>query len=363
MSWEVKIFHTSEPDFTLWKSYYDRLNQKGVYHSPEYIKVLEGHYQNDAELFVFGNEDNFIYYPYFKRSLDGLPFSERCDIDLTQYYDLVSSWYYGGPVVCLCDPEDKPDGSLLMEFLESFRQYCQRSQIVSEFIRFDPNIKNYLYFQDNLPIKYNRETIYVDLTLSEEDIWAGYKGRCRTAIKKGQQYPVEVAVARPSDFLHEFYIIYDSEMTRKNAPSHYLFSKQFFKDLMNALQEKVVLFAVTYDKKMIGGTICLIDKSGIAYDYLTATLPDYWEYQVNNLLFHEVILWCRKSGVHTYDFHGGRDSVAFFKASFSSSRRNFYVSQIIHAPGVYDLLVSAMHRYCDEGSTTFFPEYRTKDTN
>lgn len=253
--------------------------------------------------------------------------------------------------------------SLARGFVESFGDYCRDNHIVSEFVRFDPNIESHEDFLNTLPIKFNRETIYVDLTLSESEIWSGYRGRCRTAIRKGEKYPVEVFEVEAVEFVEVFSPIYQAEMMRKSAPSHYLFSRDFFAKLMGSLKESTVAFIVSYDGKPVGGTICLIEKEGVAYDYLTATNPDYWKYQVNNLLLHEVILWCKKAGAVVYDFHGGRDSVAFFKASFSSLRRCFYVAGVVHNREMYDRLIVVKERLGFERTQGYFPEYRVKETN
>lgn len=363
MSSTVQILHTSEPEFTLWKHYFHRLEQKGIYHSPEYIKILEKYFQDEAELFIFEDERSFVYYPYLRRRLDKLPFAERFDLDLTQYLDIVSSWYYGGPIISTNRREKDSDKFLIKCYLDCFRDYCQSSHIISEFIRFDPNIRNYEYFYNHLPVKFNRETVYIDLNQSETEIWAQYKGRCRTAIRKGEKYPIHIQVVKSDDFLDNFAEIYHNEMIKKNAPSHYLFPKKFFQDLFSTLQERAILFIVMHDQKPVGGSICLIEPAGVAYDYLTATLPDYWKFQINNLLMHEVILWCKNAGAKIYDFHGGRDGVTFFKASFSRLRRSFAVSKIIHNQQIYNLLVSAKQRFCPGDSVDFFPSYRSKDTN
>lgn len=363
MTWQATILHTSGPDFTQWKSYYDRLEQKGVYHSPEYIKFMGKYHQYEAELFIYGDEDNFVYYPYFKRRLDDLPFANKSNIELSKYYDIKSSWYYGGPICSIVSQQEHLARSLSRSYFNCFADYCQSSQIISEFIRFDPNLKNYLFVFNKYPLKVNRETVYVDLSLSEENLWEQYVCRCRTAIRKGRKFPVNVKRLQPEEFLNVFPDIYHQEMVRKKAPSHYFFSKVFFKDLINSLQEKAVLFVVTYEQKIVGGTISLFEEGGVAYDYLTATLPEYWKYQVNNMLFHEVILWCKKSGALIYDFHGGRSGVAFFKESFSPLRGSFYIAEITYNKQLYEKLVLLRKELEGDMPNGYFPEYRTKDTN
>jgi len=363
MSASVQILQTAGSDRQVWMDYYGRLDQRGIYHSPDYISILEKHYNDKAELFIYEENGSFIYYPYFRRKLDKIPLSDKCDLDLAELYDIASSWYYGGPIVSSCEVKRATDCLLIENFISCFHDYCRDTRIVSEFIRFDPNIKNYEYFQNHLPVKFNRETIYVDLTQSEGEIWAQYTGRCRTAIRKGKTYPIQIKAVNSDDFLDHFSEIYHNEMIRKSAPSHYLFPKKFFHNLFATLKDRAMLFIVMHDQIPVGGSICLIEPSGVAYDYLTATLSDYWKFQINNILMHEVILWCKKAGAKIYDFHGGRKSVAFFKTAFSSLCRHFHVAEVIHDNELYGLLTECKRQSFGNDSSNFFPEYRNKNTN
>ena len=57
-----------------------------------------------------------------------------------------------------------------------FSKYCKDTGIVSEFIRFDPNLNNHTYFNDLMPITQNRHTVFIDLKQSKEDIWKNILG-------------------------------------------------------------------------------------------------------------------------------------------------------------------------------------------
>ncbi len=361
---KTTILDLSPGRIGLWREFYERLARKTVYQSPDYIRALALHLGGRAELFIHGADDHFIYYPYFKRSLAGLPFAKTCGLDLSKHHDIVSSWYYGGPEFSTGDAGGASMREKRMsDFRERFHRYCTGARIVSEFVRFDPNLKNHACFGGHRSVMYNRETVYVDLTLSDEEIWKGYKGRCRTAVRKGREHPTEVVLLDPSDFIDPFYDMYRAEMIRKNAHGHYRFPKAFFEGLVEGLGEGALLFGLFFDGRFIGGTICLIDRFGVAYDYLTATAPEYWKYQINNILFHRVILRCKRAGARIYDFHGGRDGVAFFKQSFSSSRGIFYVGEFIHDDRMYDLLTSAKNKGRPAPPSGFFPAYRPQDNN
>ncbi|MFC1812820.1 GNAT family N-acetyltransferase [Thermodesulfobacteriota bacterium] len=359
MNWTVKTLHTSEPDFALWKNYYSRLEQKGIYHSPEYIRCLEKHYQDEAELFVFGNEKEYLYYPYFRRRLDKLPFSENCAINLSDHFDIISSWYYGGPL-----PSNSRLNKLIFkEFIQVFSDFSRQERFVSEFIRFDPYLQNHSNFTELLPVSKNRESIYVDLRLPEDRIWVNMEGRARTAIRKAKKLGVKVYVSDDINDVTHFYKIYNAEMERKMAPGHYLFSQEFIMDLFKTLGSKIALICAIIDDVIISGGVFVCEAGEAAHYYLMATDQNYIRYQANNLILHEAIRYFKKKKLKIFDFQGGREGVYKFKKSFSKNRISFFTCGIIHNLPITKKLVDYKNAHSSGLKDAFFPEYRIKNTN
>jgi hypothetical protein len=359
MNWTTTILHTAAPDINLWEEYYSRIEEKGIYHSPHYIRCLEKHYQDKAELFIFGNEQEFIYYPYFIRQLDKLPFASACDIDLSIYFDIVSSWYYGGPLV-----SGKRVGRLLLnEVTKAFSAYSHQQRFVSEFIRFDPNIRNHLYFVNSLPISENRKSVYVDLRLTEEQIWDNVEGRARTAIRKAKKLGVQVHISNEVKDIVKFSKIYAAEMERKKAPKHYLFGEPFVGELFNTLAGKIKLIWAGVDDIFISGGIFVYDMDETVHYYLMATNYDYFQYQANNLILYEAMLYFKKKGARIFDLQGGREGVYNFKKSFSKTWTIFYTCGVIHDISIYEHLVRCSKQFSRVVKDGFFPAYRQKSTN
>lgn len=355
------VLETGRADqMAAWQGFYNRLAHGGIYHHPEYIAALERLYGTPARCLVFGDDHGFVYYPFFLRPLDQLPLVNDGRLDLRGYCDIVSSWYYGGP---LWGGSDRPDPKVMEGFALAFDAFCHNTGIISEFVRFDPNVGNHRLVEGAWPVRFKWETVYVDLTQGPEAIWNGYQGRCRTAVRKAQKAGVSAQAVSPEAFLDAFIAIYNEEMDRKDAPVHYLFPRSFFEDLFRALKDKAVLFMVFVGDEVAGGSICLWEPGATAFDYLTATRPRFWPLQINNLLLHEVIAWCARSGARRYDFHGGRQGVTFFKASFSDLRGNFHVAEVVRDAGLYDQLTRAATARGGTADPSFFPAYRAKDTN
>lgn len=355
MNWSVKILHTAEKDFDKWKDYYKRLDKKGIYHSPEYIKFLEKHYDDEAELFVYGDEENFVYYPYFKRRLDKLSFADKYDSNLSELYDIISSWYYGGPLFSSSNQSYHKE--LARNFVDSFHRYCMDINVISEFIRFDPNLENHLTFNDLLEVKQNRHTVYVNLNKGKEEIWRDLKGSNRRNINNARKAGVEIVESRSEVDIKLFAEIYNEEMLRKGAPSHLFFSIDFFVHLLKGLSSGFSLLKIEYNNKVIGGFIIAYGDN-MAHHFLSASLPEYWRYRVNNLLFYEAVLWAWNANLSTFDFQGGRTNVLRFKENFSSLRKTFYTASVIYNNDIYNELCGIGKEVSSLEGRNSFPEYR-----
>ena len=355
------VYSSADEDLRFWDHYFGKLDDKGIYHAPRYIKVLESYVGHAAELFVYEDETGFVYYPYFKRDMADLPFMHgREDLVAHPLYDIVSSWYYGGPLIH-CRVPDQSD-RLVDSFIQCFHEYCQKNGIICEFIRFDPNLENFEFFHQKLPFQSNRETVYVDLQRSPQEIWKGVSNRSRTYIRKAKTNGVSV---EPSDLLSDmdaFCTIYCSEMDRKSAMGHYRFDRPFFHKLQDRLRGNLCLLVAKLEGEIIGGILCLYDDTTV-YDFLMASLPDYLDTQVNKLLMYEAICWAKEDRFHSFDLQGGREGVFKFKRIFSPLRRTFYTASIVHDAEWYQKLCISAEEHGSLGDGSYFPAYRQRASN
>lgn len=344
------VLTSDESEMDQWWEYFDRLGSSGIYHSPDYIKFLEKNFYKDsrAELVIYGNMDKFVYYPYFKRSLSALHLNSKCS-NFDTYHDVISSWYYGGPI-----SNDSSDEKMMKSFLREYRSHCCDSNVVSEFIRFDPLVGDIRYLKDLVRQDLYTETVYVDLQKTDEEIWSDFEGRNRTSIRKAQKNGIEIVKDESETNIKTFTKIYQSEMKRKKASSRFWFESDFFLKMKNKLGDKFNLFLIKYKEEFIGGGICL-RQAGVAHDFLAASYSKYWKYQPNNLLLYEQIKWCQQHGDRIYDLQGGRPDVFNFKAAFSKNRGRFTTASIIYNQQIYDELVKASPITTDG----FFPLYRS----
>jgi len=357
MDFETSTFTTD--DLEAWYDYFDRIDHAGAYHDPTYIRLMESFEQGGerAELFLLDAGSEFVYYPYLVRSLNGLPFADESSVDLDEYGDVVSSWYYGGPLVS----SGTEDAEALAEaFATAFGDYCAEAGIVAEFVRFDPNLGNHETFAC-LGTTFERETVPVELDVSVETLWEGFERRNRNAIRQGQDSGIVVEPTRDPEAIKAFYCIYTDAMEAVDASSHYRFPLSFFTTLLD--DEDLATFLVaTYEEAVIGGHVVVHDDI-VAHDYLRASDPEYWDMRVNNLLCYTSLMEMRDRELEVFDFQGGRPGVFRFKKGFSPDRREFHVGTRIHLPEVYDRLTEDAERTGFDTSEGYFPAYRVTKSN
>ena len=176
--------------------------KRDIFSHPEYLKLFAEFENNEVIYFYYGNENNFIIIPYFKRKIK----------NTENKFDLVSPWYYGGPVHNFNDDELLKKN--VIEFKEKLNEYCMNNNIITQFQRLNPLLKNYKLYQDDPNLFHDRKIVYVDLTKDIESIKKEYTRHTRKNLNKAKNN--ELKVYSDSNF-SKFNEIYDKSMQRKNA--------------------------------------------------------------------------------------------------------------------------------------------------
>jgi serine/alanine adding enzyme len=350
MAWEFRVFLLTELDS--WKSYYHLLPQTSVYHSPDYIKFLSRYMGFcGAELTLYGDGENFVYHPYLLQGVNDWPKLVESSRG-NKYYDIISSWYYGGPLVLSNLPEVDTK-ALLATFSARFTDYCRERGIVSEFVRFDANFKNHRFLEGLYEVSYNRETVYADLSKSAAQLDKEMHASVHRNIRKALASGLVLAEEGGEGPLREFFWVYDEEMVRKNAPPHLRFPEEFFVDISRH-PEMFRLLTIRQNGNFIGGFI-ICESEHHAFHYLSASRYNFWELRPNDMLFREAILSSQRYGRRIFDFQGGRAGVYKFKTKFTNTRGEFYIAKKVHHPEVFQHLCAAAG-LTEAGRS--FPPYR-----
>lgn len=316
------------------------LSLMDVYATPEYLKLFEDYLGWEATYFFYEDYENKVLVPFFKRRIKD-----------TDYFDLVGPWYFGGPLVNVTSKKT------FKSFLEEFHTWCSENNVVSEFQRFNPILKNHELYEDN--VFYDREIVYIDLTKNFEEIKKGYTKTRRKDIRRIKKKNV-LSIHHSKDYLRNFINIYYDSMNKKNADRFYYFNKKFFDKLL--CMKETALFSIEYDNKIICSSLEL-GSHKILYDYLRASIDEYNVFHPNDVLLDNVIVWAKKAGYHYFVLGGGNsrredDGQLRFKKTFSSITTPFFIYKKIHNKEKYLELCKAKgleELKFEEAS--YFPEY------
>ena len=326
-----------------------------LYFDDHYGKLYEKADNGSAVIFRHESPYGRIKHQFIKRRIpaDLLPEGE-------EYYDIVTPYGYGGPLIVSCDDEHKEE--LVQGFCEEFTSYCATEKIVSEFVRFHPIAENALDFKSVYNPIWDRNTLGTDLKSYEDPIQAEFSKSCRKSIRqalnKGASYRITY---QPQD-LKTFQDIYYATMKRNEAAEYYYFDDEYFADCLKYYRDNILLIEVLFEDKVVAaGMYFLYDK--MIHVHLSGTLSEYLYLSPAYVLRYALACWGKENGYEVIHHGGGRsnaedDSLFLFKKQFASKTRfDFYVGRKIWMPQKYSQ-ICADNGISEENA--YFPAYRAK---
>ncbi len=322
-----------------------------LYFNPNYAKVYEN-IDGRSETFHFSCPYGQVQNTFILRPV-------KWQLDGKQWYDIVTPYGYGGPVILECVDADK----LMEAYREAFTAYCLEHNIVCEFIRF--------HLFDNVDVRqrYYGQTVnvldnvVVDTTGDYNDIWMNYEHKVRKNVKKAVNNGLEMCIEQNLAHLDDFLEIYYATMDRNQATDYYYFKRSYFEDIARLLPENYMYFHVIKDGKVVSTELVLCSES-YAYSFLGGTNSEYYAMRPNDFLKDAIIKWCNETGRKFFVLGGGYhkdDGIYRYKRSFTQAPDvPFFVGRSILNQPVYDRLVDlrAAEEPDFDRQSQYFPLYR-----
>jgi lipid II:glycine glycyltransferase (peptidoglycan interpeptide bridge formation enzyme) len=248
------------------------------------------------------------------------------------------------------------------DFVRRFEAYCQRQSIVAEFGHLHPwNCRiDCLHVENVVP---EREIVYVDLTLTEEQLWHdSFSYACRKNIRRAQNEQVRVFLATQAGDVREFHRIYLQTMQRNQALDKYYFPLDYFLAFFEQMPDRARFALAEQRGQIIAATLYLHDDQDV-YSYLGGADQTFQQSRPTNAVVFDTIQWARRSGKRRLILGGGYtpdDGIFRFKSNFSPLRGRFKVYRHIHLPDRFAELCTAWakHYNCPIPAAGYFPIYR-----
>ena len=272
-------------------------------------------------------------------------------LEENKYFDFSTPYGYGGWIV---------EGTDTEQLFTDYEKWCENNNIVSEFVRFHPIVKNHNECEASYEVIPLGEVVAMDLT-SPEVIWENIISKNRNVIRKAIKNGVKIYNGRYPDIYEKFRSIYNKTMDKDNAEDYYYFKPDFYSSILDDLpQNAQVFYAQHPDGTVIAASIMIAANGKMNY-HLSGSLREYSSLAATNLLLYEAALWGSANGYKTLYLGGGvgsgEDSLFKFKRAFYKKDLNrFYIGKKIFMKDKYDELVGLRDDISAESS--FFPKYK-----
>lgn len=324
-------------------------NLPDIYFLPEWGNLFQELDKGESLIFEFNQKVGRIYYQFIKREIP-------IKIGKDTYYDIITPYGFSGPVILQCEKGNET--LLVQQFHAAFTNYCNSEKIVTEYCRFNPWLKNHLYFQPYYSLKNNRYTLYTDLTV-KDFFMEEYCKKVRTKIRKAANSGIELEFDYTGKTINEFYRLYQNTVAKNDISDYYQFSLEFLVRSFHILEKKQFIINARYQGECITSSIFLVYN-----DYLHCHLVanDYREYpqNANSLILYEACKWGVNQGKSQMHFGGGyTDELFNFKRQFTQKGFcDFYVGSIIRNEEIYNELVKLKSKCGEISNSNYFPLYR-----
>ena len=329
-----------------------------VYYLHGYVDAFRLHGDGIPVLIYYKGEQLRGICVVMKRDLSNLSWTKGI-LQANRWFDFTTPYGYGGWIF-----DGETSDLNLLHFYIEYKNYMLENNIVCNFIRYSPVLKNAEPMRRIGKVLDLGKTITIDIS-SEEVIWNNLTSKNRNMIRKAVKNNVEIHHSKPTfELMSIFKQIYDETMRNDQASDYYFFEESFFQSIIERLCDNCEVFYATKSDKIIAISIILYC-NGYMHYHLSGTVAEYRKLAPTNLLLYEAALWGCKNGFVFFHLGGGvgsgEDNLYKFKAAFNRSGNcQFSIGQEVFNSGMYDQLVEWRKEKepLFDANTTFFPVYR-----
>ena len=207
------------------------------------------------------------------------------------------------------------------------------------------------------------ETVAIDLTQDEEQIWQGMRKSHRRQVTRGlRDLDLEFSVDDTDGAHAAFRELYGATMRRVGATEFYHFDDEYFDRLRSALGDHLHLATVCQGDKIVAAGL-LTESAGIVTAYLTGHDECVRCRELVKVLKYSSFVWAKSRGNRWYHLGGGRggesDSLLHFKTGFSPLRLPYETVRVVLRDKDYRDLVAQRQPEIDAADASgYFPRYR-----
>lgn len=331
-----------------WDAIVRSFKEYDIYWLSGYVKAFQIHGDGDPLLFFY--EDNGIRGINVVMKRDVAKDEKfKGMIEEGRYFDFATPYGYGGWII---------EGEEIEGLFNAYESWLEKNEIISEFVRFHPMIKNHDACRSFYEVIQLGEVVHMELS-SPELIWENIISKNRNMIRKAVKNDVVIYNGRFPEIYEKFRVIYNGTMDRDDAEEYYYFGSDFYKSVLEDLPQNAQVFWAEKDGQVIAASI-MIGANGYLDYHLSGSLREFSSLAPTNLLLYKAALWGCANGYRTLYLGGGvgsgEDSLYKFKRAFYKGNLNhFFIGKKIYNQQKYDELFGMRSEIENPG---YFPKYR-----
>ena len=322
-----------------------------IYFEENYGKLYEKIEKGKSLVFELKSDLGHIRHLFIKREIP-------IRINDTTYYDLITPYGYGGPTIMNCQSNKRKQ--LVEEFEQAFSEYCREQNIISEFIRFHPILRNAQDFKEIYDVSYIRNTVGTTINKNEDPIQSEFSKSTRKTIRRVLEAGLKYRIIQNPNKIHKFKEVYYATMDRNKASEYYYFDDEYFNKCLDMFNENIILIEVTYNDKVIASAFYFV-YGQLIHAHLSGTLPEYLHLSPAYIIKYATAIWARENNIHLIHYGGGitndkEDSLYKFKKKFTKETEfEFFTGKKIWNKEVY---IGLCQYQQVNTKSNYFPAYR-----
>jgi hypothetical protein len=310
-----------------------------IYFQPEYALLHCGSSEARALLFTYERGPFVWAYPFLIKPIRYVG-RERVSEPL---FDIETPYGYGGPI------SNSSDASFLREANEEFKKWCDRNDVISEFVSTHPIVETWRWLSPDMDVRLNRWTVSLALPqLANLELarWP-FTSNAIYMVRRAKRAGVRVRTYG-TDYWDRFVHLYRNTMDRVGAAPFYYFDDNYFNRLRELIRCSGRLVAAEVDGRWVAAACFLAGENYLHY-HLSASDHEHHVPGATNALIYEVAKSATSQGFKAIHFGGGRtpnsgDSLLKFKRRLGTHTHPHFLGQRVHRPETYYRL----HRmWCD----------------
>lgn len=359
---ETFLLRARGEDRKRWADALRRFPRSDIYYTPGYALCYEGRGEGEAAAVLFVDGTDAVIHPVMLRRLRDLRWAAGLGW-ADGLHDVVTPYGYGGPLASVEEPKRRR--TLLEAFDAAQDRLFAGIGVVSEFVRFHPLLATQEGFEGRMDLVRRGRTVWLELTDSEEGLFAVMNPKARNKIRRARREGVTAGVETGTGAVRTLTAIYTETMGRLGAPASYFFPESYFAALVAMPGQAAEIIVARHGERPLWAGVFMRHGPYLHY-HLSGTSGDSRIPGVNNLALLEASVLGAQRGARIFHLGGGfgskEDDLFAFKAGVGDRRAEFWTGARVHDGAAYERLCEARREGTGGGAPLdghYFPAYRT----